>query len=148
MTRPSIGARFVWTSNIDKKIPTRRVFVFNTWFSSDSVMSITVPSAAATIRFGFAGTVRSGSRQNATVNRNSSKQNQNIHAKNNPQTTASSAEMPKIHLASKMVCRRIKGLFSEVETARSRHQKWPKVGSVLNHNIISCFEAVSGYGLL
>src|SRR5215831_10994463 len=111
MTRPSIGARFVCTSNIDKKIPTRRVFVFSTWFSSDSVMSITVPSAAATIRFGSAGTVRSGSRKNATVHKNSSKKNQNVHAENNPQTTASSAKKPKIQRASKIVWRRIKGSY-------------------------------------
>src|SRR5438093_7471208 len=104
MTRPSIGARFVCTSKIDKKIPTRRVFVFRTWFSSDSVMSITVPSAAATIRFGSAGTVRFGSRKNATVHKNNSKKNQNVDVQYNPQTTASSEKKPKIQRDSKMIC--------------------------------------------
>src|SRR4029077_17735988 len=109
MKRTLVGGRFVCTSKIDKKIPTRRVFIFSTWFSSDSVMSITVPSAAATIRFGAGGTVRCGSRKNATVHKNSSKKNQNVHAQNNPQTTASSAKKPKIQRASKIVWRRIKG---------------------------------------
>src|SRR5437660_10966944 len=103
MTRPSIGARFVCTSKIDKKIPTRRVFIFSTRFSYDSVMSITVPSSAATIRFGSTGTVRFGSRKNATVHKKSSKKNQNAHVQNNPQTTARTLNTPEIQRAYKLV---------------------------------------------
>src|SRR6266516_3747410 len=109
MTRPSIGTRFVWTSKIDKKIPTRRVFVLRTCFSSDSTMSITLPSAAATIRFGSAGTVRSGSRKNATIKRNNNTKSNDNHIENNAATTDSSIKNAKIQRASERVWSRIKG---------------------------------------
>jgi len=43
--------------------PTRRVFVLRTSFSSSAAMSLTLPSAGATISFGSAGTGRFGSRK-------------------------------------------------------------------------------------
>src|SRR6266436_5915358 len=115
MTLPSIGARFVWTSKIDKKIPTRCVFVLRTWFSSHSIMSITVPSAAATIRFGSGGTARSGSRKKATVQKISNKKKSDNHTENHAATTASSTKNAKIGSASISVCRRIKGSIFKAE---------------------------------
>src|SRR5262249_22778239 len=76
--------------------------------SSCSTMSITVPSAAATITFGSTGGARSGSRKNATVHKQSSTKNQNAHAQNNPETIASSARNAKIQRASQRAWRRIK----------------------------------------
>src|SRR5215472_4503053 len=111
MMRPSIGARLVSTSKTDKKIPTRRVLLFNTSFSSSSTMSITVPSAAATIRLASTGDVRSGSRKNATVHKQSSTKNQNAHVENNPETIASSARKAKIQRASQRAWRRIKRAY-------------------------------------
>src|SRR4029077_20048616 len=108
MTRPSIGARLVCTSKIDKKIPTRRDLFFSTSFSSSSTMSITVPSAAATIMFGSIGAARSGSRKNAIVHKKSSTKNQNAHAENNPKTIASTVRKAKIQRASQKARRRIK----------------------------------------
>src|SRR5215216_800386 len=113
MTRPSIGARLVCTSKIDKKISTRRVLFFSTSFSSHSTMSITVPSAAATIMFGSAGAARSGSRKNATVHKKSRTKNQNAHGENNPKTIASSARKVKIQRASLRAWRRIKRPYFE-----------------------------------
>src|SRR6266496_2034741 len=124
MTRPLIGARFVWTSKIDKKIPTRRVFVLRTWFSSHSTVSITVPSAAATIKFGSAGTVRSGSRKKATVKKNNKKKNSDNHTENNAATTTSSAKSAKTQRASRSVCRRIKGCIFK---AQKCSVKLPKI---------------------
>src|SRR5205809_7321204 len=113
-----IGARLVCTSKIDKKIPTRRVLFFSTSFSSSSTMSITVPSAAATITFGSAGAARSGSRKKAIVHKQSSTKNQNAHAENNPKTIASSARKAKIQRASQKVWRRIKrAYFGSLKTA-------------------------------
>src|SRR5947208_1939204 len=103
MTRPSIGARFVWTSKIDKKIPTRRVFALRTSFSSSSMMSVIDPSAGATIRFGSAGTARSGSRKKASVQKSSSKKNSNNHTEKNELATARSAKIAKIQRASERV---------------------------------------------
>src|SRR4029453_3795581 len=111
MILPSIGARFVCTSKIDKKIPTRRVFVLRTWFSSNSMMSITVPSAAATITFGPAGAVRSGSRKKATVQKISNKKSNDTQPEKNQQTAASTAKNTKIQRASESVWRRIKGVY-------------------------------------
>src|SRR6266480_6595590 len=126
MTLPSIGARFVWTSKIDKKIPTRRVFVLRTWFSSHSTMSITLPSAAATIRFKSRGTVRSGSRKKATVQKISNKKISDNHVENNAATTPSSTKSAKIQRASVSVCRRIKGsIFKGQKCA----VKLPKIGT-------------------
>src|SRR6188472_4815557 len=116
--RPSIGARLVCTSKTDKKIPTRRHLFFSTSFSSSSTMSITVPSAAATITFGSAGATRLGSRKNAIVHKKSSTKNQNAHAENNPETIASSARKAKIQRASQRAWRRIKrAYFRSPETA-------------------------------
>ena len=109
--RPSIGARLVCTSKIDKKIPTRRVLFFSTSFSSSSTMSITVPSAAATITFGSAGAARSGSRKNAIVHKQTSTKNQNAHAENNPKTIASTARQVRIQRASQRAWRRIRGAY-------------------------------------
>src|SRR6188472_3298352 len=113
MTRPWIGARLVCTSNTDKKIPTRRDLVFSTSFSSISTMSMTRPSAAATITFGSVGAVRLGSRKNATVHKKSSTKNQNAHAENNPETIARTVIQTKIQRASQKDCRRIKGSILE-----------------------------------
>src|SRR5262245_9001239 len=74
-------------------------------------MSITVPSAAATITFGSVDTARSGSRKNATVHKDSSKKNHNAHAEKNPKITASNARKAKIQRASQSVWRRIKGAY-------------------------------------
>src|SRR5205823_12066984 len=117
-TRPSMGARFVCTSKIDKKLPTRSVLFFSTWVSGTSTMSLTVPSAGATIRFGSEGTSRSGSRKNATVHRSSNKKNQNAQAEKNPKITASAARKVKIQRASQSVWRRIKtGYFASLKKA-------------------------------
>src|SRR5258708_33777403 len=126
MTRPSIGARFVWTSKIDKKIPTRRVFVLRTWFSSHSTMSITLPSAAATIRFESRGTVRSGSRKKAIVQRISNKKISDSHAEKNAATTASTAKSAKIQRASVTVCRHIK---DSIFKGQKRSVKLAKIGT-------------------
>src|ERR1700751_2476130 len=128
MTRPSIGARFVWTSKIDKKIPTSRVFVLRTWLSSHSTMSITLPSAAATIKFGSGGTLRSGSRKKAIVQKISNKKISDSHAEKNAATTASSAKIAKIQRASVSVCRRIKG---SIFKAQKCSVKPPKIGTDL-----------------
>src|SRR5262249_48974057 len=74
-------------------------------------MSITVPSAAATIKFGSTGVARSGSRKNATVHKQSSTKNQNAHAEKKPKITESSARSAKIQRASQSVWRRIKGTY-------------------------------------
>src|SRR6266480_4400015 len=105
--RPSIGARLVWTSKSDKKIPTRRVFALRTSFSSDSTISLTVPSAAATIRFGSAGTGRSGSRKKATVKRKSARKTSEDHAETNQVAAAANAKIRRIQRASFKVFKRI-----------------------------------------
>src|SRR5262249_23506417 len=74
-------------------------------------MSTTVPSAAATTRFGSGGTLRSGSRKNTTVKRNSRKKNHDSHAEKAAPATARSAKNNKIHRASESVWRRIKGAY-------------------------------------
>jgi len=66
-TRPSTGMRLVWTLNTERKIPTRRIFVFTTSGSSTSMISVMVPSAAARTAWLSLGAVRSGSRKNASV---------------------------------------------------------------------------------
>src|SRR6476620_2392289 len=113
MTRPSIGARFVCTSKTDKKIPTRRDLLFVTSFSSISTMSMTLPSAAATITFGSVGATRSGSRKNAAVHKKSSTKNQNAHAEKNPEMIARTIIQAKIQRASQKACRRIEGSILE-----------------------------------
>src|SRR5207247_3480753 len=79
MTRPSIGARFVWTSKMDKNIPTRRVFALRTSFSSSSTMSLTVPSAAAMTRVESGGTARAGSRKKKTTQKKNIKKSNDNH---------------------------------------------------------------------
>src|SRR5881392_1713267 len=74
-------------------------------------MSITVPSAAATITFGSTGAARSGSRKNATVHKHRSTKNQNAHTENNPKTIASRARKAKIQRASQKAWRRIKRAY-------------------------------------
>src|SRR5437763_11332010 len=101
----------MWTSKIDKKIPTRRVFVLSTSLSSTSTMSITAPSAAAAIRFGSAGTIRSGSRKKATVQRNSNRKKNDNHKAKKEAATASSAKNAKIQRASESVWRRMNGVY-------------------------------------
>src|SRR5947207_15632376 len=108
MTRPSIGARLVCTSKIDKKIPTRRVLFFSTSFSSSSTMSMTVPSAAATITFGSKGAARSGSRKNAIVHKRSSTKKQNDQAEDNPKQNRRRARKAQIHRDTQKTCRRVK----------------------------------------
>src|SRR6266550_1729490 len=103
MTRPSIGARLVWTSKIDKKIPTRRVFAFRISFSSTSTISLTVPSAAATIRFGSVGARRSGSRKKTTVQKSSSKKNTDSQTERNQRATVKSAKIAIIQRDSERV---------------------------------------------
>src|SRR6266513_641534 len=105
--RPSIGARLVWTSKIDKKIPTRRVLVFRTSVSSSSVMSMTVPSAAATTRFGSDGAARSGSRKNASVQKSRRRKNSDNQSVRNELAMANTARIAKIQRASKRVSARI-----------------------------------------
>src|SRR5262249_20861410 len=81
-------------------------------------MSITLPSAAATIMLGSAGAARSGSRKKATVHNHSSTKNQNAHTENSPKTIASSARKAKIQRASQRAWRRIKrAYFLSPETA-------------------------------
>src|SRR6266436_7584799 len=72
-------------------------------------MSITLPSAAATIRFESRGTVRSGSRKKATVQKISNKKIIDNQTENNAATTVSSTKNARIQRASRSVCRRIKG---------------------------------------
>src|SRR5437867_12955439 len=74
-------------------------------------MSITVPSAAATITFGSAGAARSGSRKNAIVPKQSSTKNQNAHAENNPKTIASRVRKVRIQRASQRAWRRMKRVY-------------------------------------
>src|SRR5215211_2159069 len=74
-------------------------------------MSTTVPSAAATIMFGSAGTARSGSRKNAIVHKHRSTKNQNAHAEKNPKTIASSARKVRIQRASQRAWWRIKRAY-------------------------------------
>src|SRR5206468_958984 len=75
------------------------------------MMSITVPSAAATIKFGSAGAVRSGSRKKATVQKNSSKKNNDSQPETNQLAAASTAKNPKIKRASESVWTRIKRVY-------------------------------------
>src|SRR6266542_5701762 len=105
--RPSIGARLVWTSKIDKKIPTQRVFSLRISFSSTSTISLTVPSAAATIRFGSAGAKRSGSRKKAMVQKISRKKNTDSQTERNQLTTVRSAKNALIQRDSERVWARI-----------------------------------------
>src|SRR2546421_11561607 len=87
-------------------------------------MSITVPSAAATTRFGSAGTVRSGSRKKATVHKNNKKKNSDNQTDSHAPATANSARIPKIQRASERVCSRIK---SSIFKPQKSSVKPPKI---------------------
>src|ERR1041385_1335974 len=95
------------------------------------MMSTTVPSAAATIRFGSAGTMRSGSRKNATVKRKSKKKNHHNHAEKAAPAVASSARNNKIHRASESVLRRIKGVYFGRPKRRGQDAKNRQTGPKL-----------------
>src|SRR6266404_6027615 len=109
MIRPSIGARFVCTSKIDKKIPTRRVFVFRTSVSSISIMSVMRPSAAATTSLGFEGTARSGSRQKASVKRIKTRKTSDNRGEIQRLASINKRRMAKMLRPSASVCRRMMG---------------------------------------
>ena len=98
-------------AQIDKKIPTRRVFALTTSFSSISTISLTVPSAAATIRLGSVADARSGSRKKATVQKISSKKSMDNHGHTNQAATAANAKNARIQRASKSVWKRIKEVY-------------------------------------
>src|SRR5438552_11562970 len=70
-------------------------------------MSLTLPSAAATIRFGSAGTGRSGSRKKTTVKRKNARKMSDNHPEINQVATAAKAKIRRIQPASKRVCARI-----------------------------------------
>src|SRR5438552_19151680 len=91
-------------------------------------MSITAPSAAAAIRFGSAGTIRSGSRKKATVQRNSNRKKNDNHKAKKEAATASSAKNVKIQRASESVWRRMNGVYfqglKEVgQAVKNQHMK-------------------------
>src|SRR3982751_1633722 len=136
MTRPSIGARFVCTTKTDRKIPTRRDLFFSTSFSSTSTMATTVPSAAATIKFGSVGLARSGSRKNAIVQKKSSTKNQNAHTENNPKTIASTVSKAKIQRASQKAWKRIKKRIFEARKRLVKTAESKRNGLGLNHKMM------------
>src|ERR1043165_41429 len=113
--RPSIGARLVWTSKIDRKIPTRRVFFLKISFSSNSTMSLTLPSAGATTRFGPAGTGRLGSRKKAIVKKKSARKMSDNHIETNQTATPTDARIRRIQRASNRVCERIRDRIFRVQ---------------------------------
>src|SRR5207244_4452307 len=123
MTRPSIGARFVCTSKIDKKIPIRTVSVFKNGLSSISDISVTVPSAAATIAFGSAGTWRSGSRKNKIVPTMSATNSNASHALTNQLAMATHARIAIIQRASEIVWSRIENEIFEVQNSAVKRAK-------------------------
>src|SRR5437588_6161524 len=107
MIRPSIGARLVCTSKIDKKIPTRRIFVFKISLASTSEMSITVPSAAATMAFRSAGIFRSGSRKKKSVYKIRTRKNSDNQPLKNQLPSVRKNKIARIQRASARVWRRI-----------------------------------------
>src|ERR1700730_2094028 len=70
-------------------------------------MSLTLPSAGATTRFGSAGTGRSGSRKKATVKRKRARKISDNHAEINHVATAAKATIRRIQPAARSVCARI-----------------------------------------
>src|SRR5439155_19401233 len=106
--RPSIGARLVCTSKIDRKIRIRLDLFFRISFSSTSTLSVTVPSAAATMRFGSAGVARSGSRKNASVEKINNRKSSDNHGVRNQLAIARRTRTAKIQRASRKVWARIK----------------------------------------
>src|SRR5207237_3913879 len=106
--RPSIGARLECTSKTDRKIPIRRDLFFRISFSSTSTISVTVPSAAATMRFESAGVARSGSRKNASVEKINNRKSSDNHSVRNQLAMARRTRTAKIQRASRKVWARIK----------------------------------------
>src|SRR5947207_7798162 len=92
-------------------------------------MSITVPSAGATIRFESGGAMRSGSRKNATVKRNSRKKNHHNHAEKAAPATVSSAKNNKTHRASKSVWRRMERVYFGSLKQRGQDTKNQQMGA-------------------
>src|SRR6266478_7925811 len=116
--RPSIGARLVCTSKIDRKIPIRRDLFFRISFSSNSTISVTVPSAAATTRFGSAGVVRSGSQKKASVQEINSKKNSDNHGVRNQLAIARRTRTARIQRASRKVWARIRDRIFRFQNGR------------------------------
>src|SRR6266508_637589 len=71
-------------------------------------MSLTLPSAGATIRLGSAGVGRFGSRKKAIVKRKSDRRMSDNHAETNQTATPADARIRRIQRASKRVCERIR----------------------------------------
>src|SRR5207244_9855679 len=69
-------------------------------------------SAGATIRLGYGGTGRFGSRKKAIVKRKSARKTSDSHADTNKTAPPPQAKIKRIHRASKRVCERIRdGIF-------------------------------------
>src|SRR5438552_15059848 len=98
-------------------------------------MSITVPSAAATTRFGSAGTIRSGSRKKTTVHRNNKKKSNNNHAETNKVAVASSAKSARIQRASKSAWTRIQEAYFRSPKQRGQDAKNQQMGPALESTI-------------
>src|ERR1041385_2893497 len=144
MTRPSSGARFVCTSKIDKKIPIRRVPVFKNGLSSTSDISVTVPSAAATIAFGSAGTSRSGSRKNKIVPTMSATNGAVSQPLMSQLPSASNARIATIQRASEMVWRRIgQRNFQGAKSGGQGGKKQRDRGNRSSHNIVGLGECAA-----
>ncbi|MGC2352556.1 MAG: hypothetical protein WA496_04075, partial [Candidatus Udaeobacter sp.] len=86
--------------------------------------------AAATMRFGSAGTIRSGSRKKATVHRNNKKKSNDNHAETNKVAMANSAKSAKIQRASESVWRRIQGAYFGSPKQRGQDTKNQQTGPV------------------
>src|SRR5438105_611005 len=107
MIRPSIGARLVWTSKMERKIAIRRIVCLTTSCSSSSAISTTTPSAAATTTFGSEGGTRSGSRKKTKVQAIRRRKRRASHGLSRKLRAARTSSTQKIQRASKSVWRRI-----------------------------------------
>src|ERR1700730_8019985 len=124
MIRPSNGARLVCTSNTDRKIPTRRIFVFKISVSSTSEISCTTPSAAATMAFGSAGIVRSGSRKKKSVYKIRTRKNSAKQPMKNQHPSERKHRTARIQRAPVMVWRRMdSAYFRSVKEAGQEGKK-------------------------
>src|SRR5712692_4874277 len=121
--RPSIGARLVCTSKIDRKIPSRRDLFFRISFSSTSTISVTVPSAAATMRLGSVGVARSGSRKNASVEKINSRKSSDNHGVKNQLAIARRTRTAKIQRASRKVWARINDRIFRFQNGRVKQRR-------------------------
>src|SRR6202043_1847207 len=126
--RPSIGARLVCTSKIDRKIPIRRDLFFRISFSSTSTISVTVPSAAATTRFGSAGVARSGSRKKASVEKINSRKSSDNHGIKNQLAIARRRRTAKIKRASRKVWARIRERIFRFQKGRVKKRRGQRIG--------------------